>query len=422
LNAMLPLITCEGGIKRLSLGRLTEQACAARWLIANDKVSASGETGAGLRMSVCRGCPHGARRAGDTVDPKVTAAIEQGKNPDAVLLGTRGGLKGGKARAAALSAGERSAAASNAASARWPKALKPGAPPPPPTSAARPALPHDNARDGHDAQPCKNKACSTVFVPRFALQLYCKPECSPSHYVPVSERRPVAPAPVIVAPVPKRDDVPPEAESAPTLDDIRDWLGARRGDPVEEPAPLAEQTQVFSEQTPPEVEQAPDSDEHAAEADDDDELDTRLNKTFAIMVSEVEKEAIERAFEASGCHSRSEWGRPLILGAAGLDARKSVSRPKPIQTIGAAPYTLRCGRFAIDCRSLEDLDAVVKRYGGEDLAGDGFHHRGAATDRARPRAHGGRAEERPGQGRREGADGRGLRARELHGHARDDGR
>jgi hypothetical protein len=44
-----------------------------------------------------------------------------GKNPAAVQLGRLGGLKGGKARAAALSKKQRSAIAKKAAAARWKK-------------------------------------------------------------------------------------------------------------------------------------------------------------------------------------------------------------------------------------------------------------------------------------------------------------
>lgn len=43
----------------------------------------------------------------------------EGKNPAAVELGRRGGLIGGKARAAKLSAEQRSEAAKKAARARW---------------------------------------------------------------------------------------------------------------------------------------------------------------------------------------------------------------------------------------------------------------------------------------------------------------
>ena len=43
------------------------------------------------------------------------------KNPAAVALGRLGGLKGGKARAASLSMGERSSIAKQAALARWGK-------------------------------------------------------------------------------------------------------------------------------------------------------------------------------------------------------------------------------------------------------------------------------------------------------------
>jgi hypothetical protein len=43
------------------------------------------------------------------------------KNPAAVELGRRGGLKGGKARAAKMTAAERSESARKAAKARWAK-------------------------------------------------------------------------------------------------------------------------------------------------------------------------------------------------------------------------------------------------------------------------------------------------------------
>jgi len=46
---------------------------------------------------------------------------DEGKDPAAVALGRRGGLKGGKARAAKMTPEERSEAARNAAAARWGK-------------------------------------------------------------------------------------------------------------------------------------------------------------------------------------------------------------------------------------------------------------------------------------------------------------
>jgi hypothetical protein len=49
-----------------------------------------------------------------------TAGLElEGKNPAAVALGRRGGLKGGKVRAERLSPEERRAIAKRAAEARW---------------------------------------------------------------------------------------------------------------------------------------------------------------------------------------------------------------------------------------------------------------------------------------------------------------
>jgi hypothetical protein len=54
-----------------------------------------------------------AEAVGEAPDP------DAGKDPAAVSLGRRGGLKGGKARAAKLTPGERSAIARAAAEARW---------------------------------------------------------------------------------------------------------------------------------------------------------------------------------------------------------------------------------------------------------------------------------------------------------------
>jgi hypothetical protein len=49
----------------------------------------------------------------EPVDP------DAGKDPSAVALGRKGGLKGGRARAAKMTAEQRSEAARNAARARW---------------------------------------------------------------------------------------------------------------------------------------------------------------------------------------------------------------------------------------------------------------------------------------------------------------
>lgn len=65
------------------------------------------------------------RLAKSIVDQAVTEeqlqekAIREGKNPAAVILGRLGGLKGGKARAAKLSAEQRSEIAKKAAGVRW---------------------------------------------------------------------------------------------------------------------------------------------------------------------------------------------------------------------------------------------------------------------------------------------------------------
>jgi hypothetical protein len=48
----------------------------------------------------------------------------QRKNPAAVSLGRKGGLKGGPARAASMTAEERSESARNAVLARWAKVKK----------------------------------------------------------------------------------------------------------------------------------------------------------------------------------------------------------------------------------------------------------------------------------------------------------
>ena len=51
----------------------------------------------------------------------VQKALKEGKDPLAVMLGQRGGLKGGKARAEKLSAKKRKEIAQKAAQARWSK-------------------------------------------------------------------------------------------------------------------------------------------------------------------------------------------------------------------------------------------------------------------------------------------------------------
>jgi hypothetical protein len=56
-----------------------------------------------------------------TDDQLQKKAIEEGKNPAAVILGRLGGLKGGKARARRLSAEQRSQIAKKAAQVRWQK-------------------------------------------------------------------------------------------------------------------------------------------------------------------------------------------------------------------------------------------------------------------------------------------------------------
>ncbi len=55
----------------------------------------------------------------DSTDEDKAEPADDGKDPAAVALGRRGGLKGGKARAAKLTAEERSEIARRAAAARW---------------------------------------------------------------------------------------------------------------------------------------------------------------------------------------------------------------------------------------------------------------------------------------------------------------
>lgn len=55
----------------------------------------------------------------DSTDENKPEPAEDGKDPAAVALGRRGGLKGGKARAAKLTPEQRSEIARKAAAARW---------------------------------------------------------------------------------------------------------------------------------------------------------------------------------------------------------------------------------------------------------------------------------------------------------------
>lgn len=58
---------------------------------------------------------------GDATDEDKPEPVDDGKDPAAVALGRRGGLKGGRARAAKLTPEERSENARRAAVARWRK-------------------------------------------------------------------------------------------------------------------------------------------------------------------------------------------------------------------------------------------------------------------------------------------------------------
>ena len=62
-----------------------------------------------------------AKLIGDIATGQVEDRVEDPRDPAAVSLGCRGGLKGGKARAASLSARRRRTIAKQASAARWKK-------------------------------------------------------------------------------------------------------------------------------------------------------------------------------------------------------------------------------------------------------------------------------------------------------------
>jgi hypothetical protein len=66
-----------------------------------------------------RMAPETHERRGMKQGPRKSDAKPAGKNPHAAALGRLGGLKGGRARAEALTPEERQKIASNAARARW---------------------------------------------------------------------------------------------------------------------------------------------------------------------------------------------------------------------------------------------------------------------------------------------------------------
>ena len=71
------------------------------------------------RSSTSKQPPDANELAASVVARATGRAPKARKNPAAVALGRRGGLKGGKARAAALSPEARSEIAKRAAAARW---------------------------------------------------------------------------------------------------------------------------------------------------------------------------------------------------------------------------------------------------------------------------------------------------------------
>jgi hypothetical protein len=64
------------------------------------------------------------RSAANVLKQMFKDAEAEGKDPLAVALGRRGGLKGGHARAAKMTSKERSASAKKAAQARWKKSAR----------------------------------------------------------------------------------------------------------------------------------------------------------------------------------------------------------------------------------------------------------------------------------------------------------
>jgi hypothetical protein len=64
---------------------------------------------------------HVVEATGDKKDEPQPAPDQTGKDPAAVALGRKGGLKGGPARAAGMTKAQRVASAKKAATARWAK-------------------------------------------------------------------------------------------------------------------------------------------------------------------------------------------------------------------------------------------------------------------------------------------------------------
>jgi hypothetical protein len=68
---------------------------------------------------------HVIEATGDKPDEPKPAQDQSGKDPAAVALGRKGGLKGGKARAAKMTKEQRSESARKAAQARWRSSRRP---------------------------------------------------------------------------------------------------------------------------------------------------------------------------------------------------------------------------------------------------------------------------------------------------------
>jgi hypothetical protein len=73
------------------------------------------------RSSMDQGSNMRAAAMGLHASDPTEASSDDGKDPAAVALGRKGGLKGGKARASKMTASQRSDAAKRAAQARWRK-------------------------------------------------------------------------------------------------------------------------------------------------------------------------------------------------------------------------------------------------------------------------------------------------------------
>lgn len=322
----IALIVCEGaGDPKRSLGKLQPKHCAHRWRIANGHVTADNATDASaIRNSPCRGCLFGQSRSIEHPTADIPKRVKRGR---------------GRGRLSVPLETQKPLPLCKRASCRKPFAQH---------ARTQEYCTIDcqlaDARDRNaavaaaDTKRCE--ACDEPFTFRHAAEAYC----GACRSLPWRRRTRM------------RDTRVRAAERA--AEQARAELAAEQQPRTVErrrpsaPGPM----DVETVPAPPPATMLPPTTVPPSQR-------IPYTYTLAIRMTTDEHAAVDAAFDASGCKSLSDWARPFVLGPLGL-------APRAGDGPANAPYVARFGRLRVDCRTLDDLEALLQRFDADQEGTD----------------------------------------------------